>query len=208
MLDLQAHKSRLNTRLVRDLRVFVQPLCSEVRDGGRAVPLMQEVQRLPLSPHDRFSSHTCCRTQIDRFLANDRQRVFLLLGDTGAGKSMFMTYLATECLQRWRGNPHHARLPVPVALGMLHHPHHLLQEVLAQLSSYVGELAEGVRHVAEQPLLLLMDGFDELSKPDNLFTANKVSLSLCGDLGTSGRQHRASERERGRSRVGRSECRG
>eukprot|EP00694_Reclinomonas_americana_P007780 EC799200.1.p1 GENE.EC799200.1~~EC799200.1.p1 ORF type:complete len:179 (+),score=30.77 EC799200.1:154-690(+) len=94
-------------------------------------------------------------------------------------KTTTMSVLAERAWRQWQTRESR-RVPVRVPLGALRNAdERLLEEALERLSPELG-LESDVRRLKEEPLLLMLDGYDELYRGVNLFVKNQ--LDVCRDV--------------------------
>ncbi|KAG0373480.1 hypothetical protein BGX24_011644 [Mortierella sp. AD032] len=117
----------------------------------------------PLSPD---SSSFMLMDKVRQFLASDDQ-VFLLLGDSGAGKSMFMRHLEREL---WGGYQRGGRIPLFISLSAIAHPEKDMVD--KQLLLYNFEEDQIQEMMTSRQFVFLCDGYDECQLLTNLYTSN------------------------------------
>jgi WD40 repeat protein/serine/threonine protein kinase len=88
-------------------------------------------------------------------------RVLLLLGDSGIGKSSLLAELTKV------GN----RTPILTSLPSLDHPEQDLMETLLEQQGLTSGEIEALK---SEPLLLLLDGYDEIQTDSNLYMTNQL----------------------------------
>jgi WD40 repeat protein/serine/threonine protein kinase len=88
-------------------------------------------------------------------------RVLLLLGDSGIGKSLFLAELTKL--------GHHT--PILASLPSLDHPEQDLMETLLEQQGLTSGEIEALKR---EPLLLLLDGYDEIQTDSNLYITNQL----------------------------------
>lgn len=100
--------------------------------------------------------------EIDKFLAGDK-KVFLLLGDSGAGKSSFIKALTRRLWKEWNKNKH---VPILIELGSSNAG---VGEVLKRFTEHeINELK------LKYKIFFLFDGVDESKQRRNLFEVNEL----------------------------------
>ncbi|MFN7098438.1 MAG: NACHT domain-containing protein, partial [Gammaproteobacteria bacterium] len=130
------------------------------------------------------------RQRCDTFLTNDKQRVMILLGDPGAGKTTFAKrylaavwqhYLAyesgrvtTQDISYVLTGP--ASLPLFIRLSQTLQDkrirlNSLLEDVLAEKIGLSEEQINAIK--TEQELVVFLDGYDEIGYEENLYQKNK-----------------------------------
>ncbi|KAK3813183.1 MAG: WD40-repeat-containing domain protein [Benniella sp.] len=108
---------------------------------------------------------------LDAFLSSD-QKVFLLLGDSGAGKSTFNREL--EC-HLWQSYKKGGVIPLHINLPALDRPEH---DMIAKQLRRVEFTEPQIRELkAHRKFLLICDGYDESQQNHNLYTSNRLNQS-------------------------------
>ena len=109
--------------------------------------------------------------KVKEFLGNDQQ-VFLVLGDSGAGKSTFNRFLEYEL---WNAFKPGDAIPLFVNLPAIDRPDQDL--VGKQLSEYTDFFSEAqIRELKQRrQMVLICDGYDETQLSINLHTSNKLN---------------------------------
>jgi len=106
---------------------------------------------------------------VNEFLASD-QMVFLLLGDSGAGKSTFnreLEYLYWQSYQKNRPIPLYINLPA------IDKPEHdLIAKQLRKAEFTEPQIRELKQH---RQFVLICDGYDESQQTRNLYTSNRLN---------------------------------
>ena len=103
------------------------------------------------------------------FLDGD-QKVFLLLGDSGGGKTSFLRYVENELWKRW---PSNKRIPLFISLPTLKLP---FNEAISEALYEKGFTAAEQKDLKNQySFIFLLDGYDELKQKKNLFIGNKLN---------------------------------
>src|ERR1700733_12354845 len=104
------------------------------------------------------------------WLVEDKSPCLLLLGDSGAGKTLFGQWLTCQCSM----NAQFAgRLPLFIPLLAVKNPH---QNLLSHYLKQHLEIEERSQRdaILAEPLLLILDGFDEMRERRNLFLSNEI----------------------------------
>jgi len=117
--------------------------------------------------------------RLEKFMAPvSPQRVCLIQGAAGAGKSTFNHYLATrlwEAYDKDASSNEHATRPIPVfiPLANLHDPTRHNQDLIAELFKRRKWSEEGILKAREQlKFVFILDGYDEIEKRDRNFYAD------------------------------------
>ncbi|KAG0244248.1 hypothetical protein BGX31_009529 [Mortierella sp. GBA43] len=120
---------------------------SKMRDETR-FPLMEKVQEF-LTGH---------------------QAVFLLLGDSGAGKSTFNRQLE---LTLWRAYESTGPIPLYIDLPTINKPEHgMIEKHLKNCGFTEPQIQELKEH---RTIILICDGYDESQQTQNLYTSNRLN---------------------------------
>ena len=90
---------------------------------------------------------------------NDKAPCLLLLGDSGAGKTLFGQWLTRHLFQKLKTKEGYGRLPLFIPLLTLYDPNKDLID--GYLKKFCGLKSEARIQVKQQPLLLILDGYDE-----------------------------------------------
>ena len=143
-LKKQRLKERGNT-------VYIQP---QAKSGLQA----SDDQRFPLMG------------KVEEFLESD-QKVFLLLGDSGAGKTTFNRYLECELWNKYKKNT--GRIPLFVNLPAIDKPEQdMIAKQLRKAEFTEPEIRELKLH---RKLILICDGYDESQQTHNLYVSNQLN---------------------------------
>jgi len=107
--------------------------------------------------------------KVDEFLASE-QRVFLLLGDSGAGKSTFNREL--EC-HLWEAYKKSGAIPLHISLPIIDKPEHdMIAKQLRRAEFTELQIRELKFH---RTFALICDGYDESQQTHNLYTSNRLN---------------------------------
>jgi predicted NACHT family NTPase len=107
--------------------------------------------------------------KVDEFLDSD-QKVFLLLGDSGAGKSTFNREL--EC-HLWQSYKKNGTIPLHINLPAIDKPEHdMIAKQLRKVDFTEPQIRELKLH---RKFTLICDGYDESQQTHNLYTSNKLN---------------------------------
>jgi len=107
--------------------------------------------------------------KVDEFLRSDQQ-VFLLLGDSGAGKSTFNREF--EC-NLWRTYKKGGTIPLHINLPAIDKPEHdMIPKQLRRCEFTEPQIRELKLH---HKFTLICDGYDESQQTNNLYTSNRLS---------------------------------
>jgi len=107
--------------------------------------------------------------KVDEFLTSDQQ-VFLLLGDSGAGKSTFNREF--EC-HLWRTYKKGGTIPLHINLPAIDKPEQdMIPKHLRRCEFTEPQIRELKLH---HNLILICDGYDESQQTNNLYTSNRLN---------------------------------
>jgi len=107
--------------------------------------------------------------KVKEFLNSD-QKVFLLLGDPGAGKSTFSRALDHEL---WSAYKKDGDIPLHINLPAIDKPEHdMIAKQLRKMELTEPQIRELKMH---RKFVLICDGYDESQQTHNLYTANRLN---------------------------------
>ncbi|KAF9354565.1 hypothetical protein BGX34_010920, partial [Mortierella sp. NVP85] len=107
--------------------------------------------------------------KVKKFLDSD-QKVFLILGDSGAGKSTFHRELEHELWQEYRES---SRIPLHISLPAIDKPEHdMISKQLRKAGFTEPQIRELKLH---RRFVLICDGYDESQQTHNLYTSNRLN---------------------------------
>ncbi|KAI8348224.1 WD40-repeat-containing domain protein [Mortierella sp. GBAus27b] len=107
--------------------------------------------------------------KIELFLGDD-QMVFLLLGDSGAGKSTFNRELEHRLWLRYKKG---GTIPLHINLPAIDKPEHdMIAKQLRKVEFTEPQIRELKQH---RTLVLICDGYDESQQTHNLYTSNRLN---------------------------------
>ncbi|KAF9324979.1 hypothetical protein BGZ91_002640, partial [Linnemannia elongata] len=149
-VEYDLHKLRLQRIEERRRGVYIPPQAKPNLQAGSDTlfPLMEKVQK---------------------FLAGHRQ-VFLVLGNSGAGKSTFNLQLEYTL---WRGYKYHGPIPLYINLPTIDDPAHDLIEKQLQYYNFSEPQIQEMKLYRE--FVLICDGYDESQLKINIFTTNNFN---------------------------------
>jgi hypothetical protein len=106
---------------------------------------------------------------VEEFLRSD-QKVFLLLGDSGADKYTFNQQLECDLWQRYKKT---GRIPLHINLAAIDKPEQdLVAKHLRKVEFTEPEIRELKSH---RKFILICDGYDESHQTNNLFMSNRLN---------------------------------
>jgi hypothetical protein len=108
--------------------------------------------------------------KVKEFLESE-QKVFLLLGDSGAGKSTFSRELEYELWQSYKSKS--GRIPLNINLPTIDKPEHdMIAKQLRKLEFTEPQIREMKHH---RKFVLICDGYDEGHQTHNLYMSNHLN---------------------------------
>ena len=153
-MSLELRLERMRAALINDdsfqkeQRLYVAPMGAPFHGSESLFELMQEV----LS-----------------FLKGD-QRVLLLLGDSGSGKTLFCQMLAAYLWQQYQ--PISGAIPLYISLPSLRNPtHNLFPEFMKRKGFSREEISMLKEH---RELIFILDGLDEIPKDTDILEGNQL----------------------------------
>ncbi|MGB4849078.1 MAG: NACHT domain-containing protein, partial [Saprospiraceae bacterium] len=116
-------------------------------------------------------------TFVDEWLGKSSMNHILVLGDYGTGKTWFCRHYAHKQLQRYKKNPSNERLPILINLRDYTKHVDMKSMMLNWLDNHHVRMTGGYRAFEELALsgklVLILDGFDEMSQKANYNTVVK-----------------------------------
>ena len=110
--------------------------------------------------------------EVKKFLDSD-QKVFLILGDSGAGKSAFSRELEHELWEEYRVA---GRIPLHISLPAIDKPEHdMISKQLRRAGFTEPQIRELKLH---RDFILICDGYDESQQTHNLYVSNRLNQSV------------------------------
>ncbi|KAF9363946.1 hypothetical protein BGX34_002961, partial [Mortierella sp. NVP85] len=107
---------------------------------------------------------------LDEYLCSER-KVFLLVGDSGAGKATFNRNLEIELWEKYE--PGTGRIPLRINLPAIDKPEHdMITKQLQKADFSELEIREMKQY---RKFILICDGFDEILCRENLYTSNQLN---------------------------------
>ena len=112
------------------------------------------------------------KEKVQEFLLSNR-KVFLLLGDSGAGKSTFSRELEHELWQTYKSK--NGRIPLHINLPSIDKPEHdMIAKQLRKVEFTEPQIREMKHH---RQFILICDGYDESQQTHNLYMSNQLNQS-------------------------------
>ncbi|KAI8346108.1 hypothetical protein B0O80DRAFT_247177 [Mortierella sp. GBAus27b] len=110
--------------------------------------------------------------KVNEFLESER-KVFLILGDSGAGKSTFSLELEFELWQAYKNKT--GRIPLHINLPAIEKPEHdMIAKQLRKVEFIEPQIREMKHH---RKFIIICDGYDESQQTHNLYASNKLNES-------------------------------
>ncbi|KAF9967802.1 hypothetical protein BGZ70_008112 [Mortierella alpina] len=110
------------------------------------------------------------KEKADFFLANEEQKVLLLLGESGVGKSTFNMELEVQLWSQYEKSD--GRIPLFINLPAVVRPEQDL--IVKQLRKLQFEESQ-IRELKKRKFVLICDGYDESQQTQNLYTSNRLN---------------------------------
>jgi len=108
--------------------------------------------------------------KVKAFLESD-QKVFLLLGESGAGKSTFSRELEYELWQSYKNKT--GRIPLHISLAAIDKPEHdMIAKQLRRAEFTEPQIREMKQY---RKFILICDGYDESQQTHNLYMSNQLN---------------------------------
>ena len=109
--------------------------------------------------------------KVKEFLESD-QKVFLLLGESGSGKSTFSRELEHELWQSYKNKT--GRIPLHISLAAIDKPEHdMIAKQLRRAEFTEPQIREMKQY---RRFILICDGYDESQQTHNLYLSNQLNL--------------------------------
>jgi len=146
-----------NLRLLRRQRL---------KDRGNAVYIPPQAK---LSAQASDGTGFALMEEVNTFISSEK-KVFLLLGDSGAGKSTFNRELECTLWQSYRKN---GDIPLHINLPAIDKPEHdMIAKQLRRAEFTEPQIRELKQH---RKFILICDGYDESQQTHNLYTSNQLN---------------------------------
>ncbi|KAG0309424.1 hypothetical protein BGZ98_002612 [Dissophora globulifera] len=107
--------------------------------------------------------------KVTNFLDSEQQ-VFLVLGDSGAGKSTFSRHLEHEL---WKKYEKDGRIPLFINLPAINEPYQDMIDKQLRIHNFSNEAIKEMKE--HRQIILICDGYDETQSRINLHTANMLN---------------------------------
>ncbi|KAF8972371.1 hypothetical protein BGZ46_010142 [Entomortierella lignicola] len=139
---------------------------NRLQDQGRDIYISPRAKTSPKATEDFDLT-----SKVQEFLEGDK-KVFLLLGDSGSGKSTFNRALETSLWQNY-DKDNNNRIPLFVYLPAIEKPEHNMID--KQLSHYGFDEAQINELRATREFIVICDGYDESQQTQNLYVSNLLN---------------------------------
>ncbi|KAG0040580.1 hypothetical protein BGZ83_002480, partial [Gryganskiella cystojenkinii] len=150
------------TNIEADLRRMAKMRTKE-RDGTVYVP---PLARTHLHASSDESFDLIC--MVDKFLSSE-QKVLLLLGGSGAGKTTFNRELDLKLWKTYMDNPKTTRVPLLISLSTIDRPE---KDLIAKHLRICDFSEPQIREMKDRELVIICDGYDECQQSRNLYESN------------------------------------
>ncbi|KAK3823288.1 MAG: WD40-repeat-containing domain protein [Benniella sp.] len=150
----------------------------DIEEGIRQLRIQRTKSRentVYVSPHAKASlqapDDSCfpLMERVDEFLSSG-QKVFLLLGESGSGKSIFSRKLE---LKLWNSYKKGNRIPLLINLAAIDKPEHDLVAKQLRKAAFTDPQIRVMKHNCK--FILICDGYDESHQTRNLYTSNRMN---------------------------------
>ncbi|KAK3821648.1 MAG: hypothetical protein J3Q66DRAFT_386440 [Benniella sp.] len=138
-----------------------------LKEQGTAVYIQPQAKATLQASYDqRFP----LMDKVEEFL-DGNQKVFLLLGDSGAGKSTFNRHLECELWNKYKKNT--GRIPLHINLPAIDKPE---QDMIAKQLRKAEFTEPEIRELkVHRSFILICDGYDETQQTHNLYMSNRLN---------------------------------
>jgi hypothetical protein len=108
--------------------------------------------------------------EVNKFLSKESQRILLLAGNSGAGKSLYTQGLVTRL---WGDEKEGSAIPLWISLPSCKNPEERAIEETLESCGFDGDQIEELR--ATQRFIFVLDAYDEIRCLKNLFVTNRLN---------------------------------
>jgi len=147
-----------NIRLLRKQRTKARGNVVYIPPQGKASLQAADDARFPLME------------KVKKFLESDK-KVFLLMGDSGAGKSTFNRELEYGLWQSYKNRT--GRIPLHINLPAIDKPEHDMIAKQLRMAEFSESQIREMKH--HRKFILICDGYDESQQTHNLYMSNKLN---------------------------------
>ncbi|UUM22299.1 NACHT domain-containing protein [Mycoavidus sp. SF9855] len=135
----------------------------------------EETLQLYVEPRGKANSHEAdtfnLLPKIQTFLNDEKVKVILLTGDSGAGKTSFNRVLEK---QLWKGKKEHDAIPLFISLASIDNPvHDLISTALKKRGLSKDQIQRLKKE--KQRFIFILDGYDEIRQTKNLYQSNGIN---------------------------------
>ncbi|KAF9957305.1 hypothetical protein BGZ72_001943 [Mortierella alpina] len=110
------------------------------------------------------------KEKVDDFLKHEQQKVLLLLGESGVGKTTFNLELEYQLWGEYQR--HQGRIPLFISLPAVVRPE---QDLIAKQLRKLQFEEPQLRELKKRKFVLICDGYDESQQTHNLYTSNRLN---------------------------------
>ncbi|CAL5993303.1 WD40_repeat protein [Hexamita inflata] len=165
--------------IIQIIRSFNTQTLEELKQKDKYVPLNIVHS---LSDQCDEQQHIDVRSELQKFIIDEKQKVLLIQGEAGAGKST----LCTQIVQQYN-NTH---LIIFAVLSKLQNYNtDLIHEILSEMR--LSEKDVLTIQTTNTPIILIIEGYDEVRCFKNLYNTNKLYDWTCKVIFTCRKQHLA-----------------
>jgi len=138
-----------------------------IHERGNAVYIPPQAKSsLQAADDTRFTLMEKVKEFID-----SNQTVFLILGDSGAGKSTFSRELESELWQSYKAKT--GRIPLHISLPSIDKPEHDMIAKQLRRAEFSEQQIREMKHYRK--FILICDGYDESQQTRNLYMSNRLN---------------------------------
>jgi len=148
-----------NIRLLRKQRTM---------ERGNAVYIPPQAKASLQATDD---NHFPLMEKVKEFLDDSKQKVFLLLGDSGSGKSTFNKELEYVLWQSYKNKT--GRIPLHIHLPAIDKPDHDMIAKQLRRAEFTEPQIREMKHYRK--FVLICDGYDESQQTHNLYISNRLN---------------------------------
>ncbi|UUM22244.1 pentapeptide repeat-containing protein [Mycoavidus sp. SF9855] len=135
----------------------------------------EETLQLYVEPRGKANSHEAdtfnLLPKIQAFLNDEKVKVILLTGDSGAGKTSFNRVLEK---QLWKDKKEHDAIPLFISLASIDNPlHDLISTALKKRGLSKDQIQRLKKE--KQRFIFILDGYDEIRQTKNLYQSNGIN---------------------------------
>jgi len=188
-LSLVENAFKKNFSLAYDIEQLLQQQQSEITGESQASALGRELSNyIPAevtyqhSPDPKPDELKALDLEVKEFLDNPDSCLFILQGDSGMGKSLFLRYLEDRqwaCYDAIFKDYDNTIIPVYVPLANLANPYHRCVQQALEQKGFTSESIWALMHQKSDlegtpRVIILLDGYDELGTRRNIIESNDL----------------------------------